>query len=199
MKEKLSDIIYKKLKGEILNGPYNIEGFITEQVIADRYSVSRSPAREVLARLCEEGFVTKYPKKGYVVNNTHGQIVRENRQLRYMLELGVASFLIVNASDEQIRTLYDYCSDRPTDGSQSGNKQFHKALVGMLNNNQIVRKVEQLIDESSPNIFDAAQDQMAATRYAAQHRIIVDSILSRDIARTADAIYADLNMVISLV
>lgn len=197
MKQTLSDYAYEKLKNEILYGHYPIEGLITEQTIADRYKVSRSPARTALIRLSSEGYLIKYPKKGYIVKNVHGRATYEKRQLRYIIELGIAAHIIQNSSDSQIESLYQYCIEQKNNKEPvSNNRKFHLAVAGLLANPTITQEIQRLMDQSAPKIFDRNQDDEISIQYAKQHKAIVDAMLCRDYNKVAAAINADINMVI---
>lgn len=195
MKPTLSDYTYERLKNEILYAEYPIEGLLTEQTIADRYHVSRSPARVALLRLCSEGYLSKYPKKGYIVKNLHGRVVLEKRQVRYLLELGTASHIILHGTDEQIQSLYQYCTVQEDNAEpMTSNMRFHLALAGLLSNPTLVQEIQRLIDVCSPKIFDKTQEREVSFRYAEQHKAIVDALMERNYSKVADAVNADINM-----
>ena len=199
MKQRLSDSTYEQLKKELLDNNSSIEGLLTEQVIADRYGVSRSPARSALLRLCAEGYLRKYPQKGYVVKDIHGRMVKEKRQLRAALETGVCVYLMLTASKEEIDSLYHHCDENLIDDAATNNRQFHLSMAKLLHNEEIVNELQRLIDESAPKILDSTQEEIAKKQYVKAHRKILDAIKARDMEATVDAINSDLNMPITIV
>ena len=59
-----TESILDQLRNDINNFVYD-EQFITEAAISTRFQVSRTPAREALNTLCQEGILEKIPRKGF--------------------------------------------------------------------------------------------------------------------------------------
>ncbi len=65
---KLNDKVYQSLLNKIHNGYYKEgEKIPTEKSLMETFSVSRSPVRDALKRLQNEGYIKRTPKKGSVV------------------------------------------------------------------------------------------------------------------------------------
>ena len=69
---KLTDKVYENLLNQIHNGYYKEgERIPTEKSLMESFSVSRSPVRDALKRLQNEGYIKRTPRKGsIVVSNT---------------------------------------------------------------------------------------------------------------------------------
>ena len=102
----LSERIYKLMKTDLMLGHLKSDEMFNEQTLADRYGCSRTPVREAAGRLVIEGYLNKYPSKGYIIRVPSENEVRELRECRYVLECSVIDKLTANASDEQIRALF---------------------------------------------------------------------------------------------
>ena len=68
MEEKLSVKIYDTLRNEIISGKINARTFLSESEVAKRFQVSKAPVRDALHLLNSQGYLTSYPRKGYLVN-----------------------------------------------------------------------------------------------------------------------------------
>ena len=101
----LTERIYKLMKTDLMLGHLKSDEMFNEQTLADRYGCSRTPVREAAGRLVIEGYLNKYPSKGYIIRVPSETEVRELRECRYVLECSVIDKLTANASDEQIRAL----------------------------------------------------------------------------------------------
>ena len=66
-------------------GRLNPAPLILEHDIAAQYQVSKTPAREALNRLADEGILIKYPRKGYVLNKLTDKQFQMLLETRYML------------------------------------------------------------------------------------------------------------------
>src|ERR1700733_15154585 len=64
----LRNSIYRAIRQAILTCGLEPGQKLREQMLAERYHVSRSPVREALLRLEVESLVTVLPRQGYLVN-----------------------------------------------------------------------------------------------------------------------------------
>jgi DNA-binding GntR family transcriptional regulator len=64
----LRESIYGAIRRAILTCEFEPGQELREQVLAERYHVSRSPVRDALLRLELESLVTVLPRQGYLVN-----------------------------------------------------------------------------------------------------------------------------------
>jgi len=73
----LTEKVYARLRGEILNGGLNNGQRLVSAEIADKFGVSATPVRESLVRLEREGFVRSLPRRGAYVNTFTERDVKE--------------------------------------------------------------------------------------------------------------------------
>ena len=59
----MSTRIYNELREKIINGELRANEMINERELADKFGVSRVPVREAFNRLCNEGYLIKYPQR----------------------------------------------------------------------------------------------------------------------------------------
>ncbi len=85
----LRDNIYDALRTEILTCKLLPGEEIKEQVLAQRYEVSRQPVREALLRLERERLITVHPRQGYQVNPISVSDARDIFRFRLMLRTGL--------------------------------------------------------------------------------------------------------------
>ncbi len=86
----LADKVFKKLEEEILNGALKAGENLTELRISARLGVSRTPVREAIHRLEQDGLVQLTPNKGAVVVGVSEKDLRDIYAIRMKLE-GLAS------------------------------------------------------------------------------------------------------------
>jgi DNA-binding GntR family transcriptional regulator len=75
--------IVNDLRQKILVGDIEPEAHLNTQNIADRFSVSRSPAREALNILREQGFVEQRKNRGFFVIEQEKQIFKDDNEILY--------------------------------------------------------------------------------------------------------------------
>ena len=78
--------VYRVLRAAILDGTVPPGGQLRERDIAADLGVSRSPLREALSRLEEEGLIVKIPFRGAFVMEVSAQDVAEIASVRLLVE-----------------------------------------------------------------------------------------------------------------
>jgi DNA-binding GntR family transcriptional regulator len=109
MSESLNAQTYENLKRDIMTLELMPGEVLSAAKIADRYNVSRTPAREALVRLETEGLVEIYPQVGSVVSRIDEDRARQEWFVRRALEMGVVDGLFDNVSENDIGRMRDYC------------------------------------------------------------------------------------------
>lgn len=100
--ELLSQRIYNILKNQILEGKFKEGSKVTEAEIADQLGVSKTPVREALRNLINEGFITLFPNKGMTISITSTKDVIEVYQIRKVLCGLSVKLLAEKIKDEEI-------------------------------------------------------------------------------------------------
>src|ERR1700677_2376235 len=85
MAELLRDSVYRALRHAVLTCEFQPGQELREQILAEKYRVSRSPIRDSLLRLEQENLVTVLPRQGYRVNAIFMRDVRELFGLRLIV------------------------------------------------------------------------------------------------------------------
>jgi DNA-binding GntR family transcriptional regulator len=78
--------IYRVLRAAILDGTVPPGGQLRERDIATDLGISRSPLREALTRLEEEGLIVKFPFRGAFVVEVSAREVAEIASIRLLVE-----------------------------------------------------------------------------------------------------------------
>lgn len=95
----------RRIKQMVLNYDLRPGQKLEHQALSDRLGVSRTPVREALGRLTEEGFVVRVPHKGYFVAEITEAEARELFDLRELLELYSVEKAIKCATDRDLSDL----------------------------------------------------------------------------------------------
>jgi GntR family transcriptional regulator, rspAB operon transcriptional repressor len=83
----LNDTVYRMLKEMILSGRLRPGNRLVHQDLADQLSVSRTPVRESLERLYQEGYAGRRPRRGYHVAEFNTADARDLYETREALEI----------------------------------------------------------------------------------------------------------------
>lgn len=147
MLESIAEKIYFKFKEELLSSVYSPGNVITEQTVADKYGTSKTPAREALARLANENFLTKHNKIGYFIKCTEPEEFKEIMELRLMIESNIIKKIIAECSLESISELFKVAKSKEEDNVQlkKYNLEFHLYMAKLTNNSYIYSTIERLL------------------------------------------------------
>jgi DNA-binding GntR family transcriptional regulator len=186
----LKDKVYNALKQAIVS--MNVDAHIEEprldkRQLAQDLGVSRTPIREAIARLEQEGFVRTVPRKGvFVVRKTKKQIL-EMIMIWAALEGMAARLITLNANGEEISTLRQMFAtfennqvQAKIDEYSEANIQFHQAILKMSHCD--------LLNQMARNLFlhmrwiraRTISEDDRASRSIIDHMHIIEAIEQRD-------------------
>ena len=183
--------IYETLKHAITNMDiYGIseDTWLDERQLAERLGVSRTPIREAIAMLEQQGFVKSIPRRGIIVLRKTKREVIEMIQVWAALEAMAARLISSNASRRDIdglRAIFDKFNDghKPADylGEYSdANIQFHQALIQMTGSKILAEMTENiLLHVRGIRKITIGRDDRAS-RSIKDHLAIIDSLEKRD-------------------
>lgn len=97
--------VVHQLRTEILSFQLQPGEPLGEDELARRLEVSRTPIREALSWLEQEGLIRRIPKRGAIVADVSTASVLEAYEIRQRLESLAAHKAVENITDEQIREI----------------------------------------------------------------------------------------------
>jgi DNA-binding GntR family transcriptional regulator len=182
LKEAISNMdIYRS------SGPMMLD----ERELSDRLGVSRTPIREALAMLQQEGFIQVLPRRGImVVRRTKRQIIGMI-QAWAALESMAARLITLHAADDDIaalRTLFrSFNAEHEVldhlDEYSSANIAFHQALIRLSGSETLAAMTDNLTVHLRAirhrTIFEANR----ARRSLREHLGIIEALEQRDTER----------------
>ena len=181
---------YKALKPAIMEMDiysHNEEIRLEERQLSEKLGVSRTPIREAMTLLEQEGFVRSVPRRGiFVVRKTRQEIL-EMITVWAALESMAARLACARATDAEIRQLRENVrafADRDPEEFVSeyseANLAFHKLIIRMSGCDLIAEMTENLFPHMrGVRNVTIAQDHRAQ-RSIVDHNRIVAAIEKRD-------------------
>ena len=107
--------VHQEIKRRIVHGRYAPGAVLSESVLARVHHTSRTPVREALSRLFEEGYVERVPRKGYTVAPLTIGVIKNTLEVRRVLEATAAGRAAERADAETMSA----CGRWPTIPSSS--------------------------------------------------------------------------------
>ncbi|MFH5834891.1 GntR family transcriptional regulator [Proteiniclasticum sp. C24MP] len=101
----MGDDVYELMKKDILSLEIKPGTMITEQIICDKYGISRTPSRHVMQRLRDEGLIHSIPYKASYVSLLDFDSIRQLIYMRTAIESRVIRDAMKSKSDDLLRRL----------------------------------------------------------------------------------------------
>lgn len=150
-KENQADIAYRLLKGLILDGALPAGTQLLESEAAARLRMSRTPVREAMVRLRQEGIVEIRPRHGMRVLPISPADMREIYEVLTSLE-GTAAALVVRRGitvgelaklKTAVRAMDAALEAENLQAWAEADELFHSLLVGCCGNGRLARTIGQ--------------------------------------------------------
>lgn len=191
--------IYEKIKDAIIHGVYKPGERLTEENLANELQISRTPIREAIKRLENEGLITPL-KRGIMVKKFTKEDIRQIYDLRALLEGYAASQAAIHRTDEDIAHLREasipfskiidhYRTPDPEINKEilETNNLFHDAVIQASKNQYISHLISKVI--VVPLVFRSFYwynlDQLKVS--VKTHETILNAIIDRDAERARSA------------
>jgi DNA-binding GntR family transcriptional regulator len=150
----LKEAVYERLKEHIVRGRIPAGTKLGETSLAQKLGVSRTPLREAINRLEQDGFVKMIPRRGAFVKKHSLQEILESLEMREVLE-GLAGRLAArHATPEMIRRMkscFRGFSEGKVEGSISSyahqNIRFHDLIIQASQNQKLIAIIRNLFDQ----------------------------------------------------
>ncbi len=162
---------------------------LDERRLAEELGVSRTPVREALSRLEQEGFVRNIPRRGTFVVRKSKREVLEVVYAMAALESMAARLAAERASDADIAALHkliDHYDDEEArthiNEYSDSNVEFHQQLIGLSQCDLIISMASSLSLHMRAIRAEALKDleHHRSDRSVEDHRRIVEALEARD-------------------
>lgn len=185
----LSEEIYLKLKNDVNTMVISTNEFLNEQQLAEHYGVSKAPIRAALHRLCLEGILLSYPRKGYVVATLSDSEFKHAQNMRVLNEGYAIELVCANATREQLQQLRNL-AERET--GVHGNMEFHLALAQLSGNRFLLETIDRMLCAVTRTLNKLYSFDRNQTGFSQIHIAIVDALLDSDLERAKKLLAEDI-------
>jgi DNA-binding GntR family transcriptional regulator len=188
----LRESVYGSLKAMIVTGQMPAGARVTENDIATKLNVSRTPVREALNRLERDGLVQGRPRQGYLVRDFDLTMFSDAFQVRETLDGLAAELATDKATDADMARLNQIlldCAQMAALPNRSNKDKFqelqlgidlHRVIAEISGNAMLMELVGGILDKCQHYIWTELLwlDEWEATRQ--EHSEIVAAICSGD-------------------
>lgn len=185
VREPRAVAVYKAIKDAIITCALAPGSVVAERELAQQYDVSKTPVREALNRLREEGLVQSSPHKGTVISPITIQDIQDTYYLRLLLEPEAASLACRRATPAQVREVRElYRRMSATSPTRQRAKQlrynteFHLAIARASGNPKLADALHSLLIDVER--FYNAHHAQGGPRPAMNWDALVEAIATGD-------------------
>ena len=173
------------MEADIYSHPHELR--LDERQLSRSLGVSRTPIREAMTLLEQEGFLRTVPRRGiFIVRKTKRQII-EMIEMWAALESMAARLATVNATDQeiaQLRTMFDeFRNSTPGEHIEEyseANIAFHQAIIRLSGSHLMGKTIENLFIHVRAIRRLTISRSDRASRSIVDHMRIIEALERRD-------------------
>ena len=186
----LKDHTYELLRKAILDVNIYEEGVdlrLDERKLADQLAISRTPIREALARLAQDGLVEIIPRKGVYIQRKSLHEILEMIVTWSALESMAARLATEVADDHQLRELRKFALKHSVHAARAeieeyseANIEFHQHILTLSGCSLLKTTADGLFQHMHAVRRRAMGEADRATRSVVDHMEIIEALEARD-------------------
>lgn len=191
---RTADLIYRELHRDIVSMKLKPNSKITEKDLLVRFGVSRTPLRQAIVRLADEGLITIFPQAGTFVAPIPVRILLESILIRKALEAVVAETVAKIAVADDIalldQNLIEQERSLKTGDLADFNRvdtEFHRLTGRISGLTTIVATIEHVRAQIDRFRLLTLPQKGRLERVIAEHRAVRDAFAAADAAAAAAA------------
>jgi DNA-binding GntR family transcriptional regulator len=187
--------VYAFLKYQILTCKMTPGEVVSEKEVCGVLSVSRTPFREALNRLCSEGLVWASHYHAYQVTPLVESDIIDLCELRTIIEMEVAALAAQRGAPADVKRL-ESLSGLPNDPGVCGtytsylaaNSAFHSALGQCCQNARLAAIYASIMDQLQRPFYLGFDFGLDPAEFTSGHRELVEAIREGDSAKARKAV-----------
>lgn len=192
--QPLREIVCENLRDAIKKGILEPGERLMEVQLADELGISRTPVREAIRKLEQEGYVIMMPRRGtYVADISEGDIkeIFEIRSALESLATGLAARRIEQNELENLQSLLNeiegYIKENNIEKIVETDVKFHELLYQVSRNNRLVGIISNLKEQLARfrTLSMSYPGRLQAT--FEEHSEMVEAIADGDVSSARDA------------
>lgn len=181
---------YRNIKEIVLHQLAAGQPLIVEELVT-QFGISRTPVREALLALEQEGLIECLPSKGTFVIDPSPEEVEQVFQVREVLEPLAVKLAVPRVPDhelERVRVLFDSVRDAIENGDFDpyfeSDTRFHE-LIAPNAGNQVLKEIIDNLNERVYRIRVRARRRSTShlIRSFEEHCLVLDALTKRDASR----------------
>jgi DNA-binding GntR family transcriptional regulator len=197
----LNELAYKEIKSLLIKGQLEFNKLYSANQFAELLGVSRTPVREALLQLANEGCLNFVKGQGFKIKEYSEKEIKDFFETRKMIESYVIERLIgasVRLDIKQLEESLKLMSIRAKGGEDTygfleADKDFHLTLVQRYNNSLMLSIMQNIRNLISVFGAKALSHKERFEEVIHEHKVILDAIKERNKEKAVEAVTDHLN------
>ncbi len=197
----LNELAYKEIRNSLITGRLQFDKIYSANYFAEILKVSRTPVREALLQLANEGCLISLQGQGFKIKAYSTKEVKDFFETRRMIESYVTEQVVGTLADSELRKLedsYKSMAERArkrgdTYGFLEADKEFHMDLIHRYDNFCLVSIMQNIRNLISIFGGTALSRRERFQEVLDEHQVIFEAIKRKDKKKAVQAIAYHLN------
>ena len=198
-RRRLADDVYQQILDAIASRDIGMDDQLVQEKLAAELEISRTPVREALLRLEQEGVLITSPRGGFMLRRISEREAREIYDVRAAIE-GQAMRLLALLDDvaihDQLRLVIreeENLTSHSVRAYFSANRKIHRSLVELTDNQLLLEMFDNIWNRAGSFHLFAAIDEIDLARSLGNHLELVEAIATGDAQIAMSAIFDHIN------
>ena len=198
-RQRLADQIYDQIMAAIRSGEISAEDRIVQEKLAEQFQISRTPVREALFRMEQEGILVVEGRGGFRIRTLEPDEIAELYGARCAIE-GFAARLLADRGDaalnDRLRQVIAQAEDlktRTVEDYFQANMTIHRSIVEATENRYLLEFFDNLWNRGMAYTLFATIESVDLSKSLGDHMALIDAISSGNGARAAERMIAHIN------
>lgn len=185
-KRRLADEVYEQLLESIVRGELGPEDRLVQEKLAAELEISRTPVREALLRLEQEGVLVSAKRGGFKLYKMSEAEVRQCYQARAAIEGQAARILAsmnapeINEKLRQTITREEAIADPSVRTYFEANRKIHRTFVELIDNTYLIDMFDNIWNRAASYQLFASIENVDLSKSLGEHMKLVDAIETGD-------------------
>lgn len=188
LKHRVYDVLHQAILAMDIYGS-NTPPKLDERELSEDLGVSRTPVREALTRLEQEGLVQHIPRRGtFVIRKTKAEII-EIIEVCAALESMAARLATINANDDDLEEFHEQSQSLQSDATLGGahideysenNIRFHKKIIELSGNKFLIKSAKRSFVHMHAIRSTTIKHPDRTVQSIIDHERIINAIVNRE-------------------
>ena len=192
----LRDVVFNTLREAILKGELKPGERLMELQLAAKLGVSRTPIREAIRMLEQEGLAVTIPRKGAEVAKMTEKDMEDVLQIREALDELAAKIACEQISEEQLEelvaTMHEFEESTKTDNVKKiaeADVMFHDIIYQSTGNPKLVNMLNNLREQMYRYRVEYLKDENNYPTLMKEHKDIVEGLVRKNKTQVTETMH----------